>query len=162
MGVDVLRTFILIVLTILGPLAFAFSVFDGLNLPWSNGSALHKHLFMVAGSRHLRYNYGENPGRDLQERYHTFDNPDYIADGTNTVYLVFILIGIIGHFFIPSIAEWVIQAGGVGNLGKGCQRRSSQCSHFCQWSVRGYSGNMAGGLSRVQEDYSGKAIRYGV
>ena len=34
------------------------------------------------------------------------------------VYIVFLCIGIIGYFTIPTVAGWIIQAGGMGGYGR--------------------------------------------
>lgn len=40
------------------------------------------------------------------------NNPNADLDGTNTAYVIFMIIGIIGYFTIPTVAGWIIQAGG--------------------------------------------------
>ena len=39
-------------------------------------------------------------------------DPSYIPDSSNGVYIVFLIIGIIGYFSVPTVAEWIIQSGG--------------------------------------------------
>ena len=41
------------------------------------------------------------------------------------VYIVFMIIGIIGYFTIPTVAGWIIQAGGMGSYG--CLLYTSRC-----------------------------------
>ena len=36
-------------------------------------------------------------------------DPNYIPDSGSGVYIIFLIIGIIGYFTIPTVAEWVIQ-----------------------------------------------------
>lgn len=40
------------------------------------------------------------------------NNPDYSIDNSNSVYIIFMLIGIIGYFTVPTVAGWIVQAGG--------------------------------------------------
>jgi hypothetical protein len=50
------------------------------------------------------------------------NNPNFSIDASNTVYVIFMIIGIIGYFTIPTVANWIISAGGMGayssNIGK--------------------------------------------
>ena len=45
-------------------------------------------------------------------------DPNFIPDGSNSVYIIFMLIGIIGYFTIPTVSNWIIQAGGMGNMSR--------------------------------------------
>ena len=44
-------------------------------------------------------------------------DPTFIPDGSNTVYCIFMIIGIVGYFCVPTVASWIIQAGGAGSYG---------------------------------------------
>ena len=48
----------------------------------------------------------------LQQDIERLANPDFIPDGSNGVYITFLIIGIIGYFTIPTVSNWIIQAGG--------------------------------------------------
>ena len=46
-------------------------------------------------------------------------DPSVVPDLNNTVYIVFLLIGLIGFFPVPTVSGWIVEAGGgVGNYGK--------------------------------------------
>ena len=48
------------------------------------------------------------------------------ADGSNWYYIVFFLIGIVGYFTVPTIAGWIIEAGGgMGNYSKNLVNRQN-------------------------------------
>ena len=114
--IDTVRTFFLIVLAILGPIAFAFSVWDGFQ------STLVQWI-----SRYITV-YLWLPVADLFsailakiqvlilqndiERLTT--DPSFSIDASNGTYIIFMIIGIIGYFTIPSVANWVISAS-IGN-----------------------------------------------
>jgi hypothetical protein len=42
------------------------------------------------------------------------NNPNFSIDASNTVYTIFMLIGIVGYFTVPTVANWIISAGGIG------------------------------------------------
>jgi hypothetical protein len=50
------------------------------------------------------------------------NNPNFSIDASNTLYIIFMLIGIVGYFTIPTVANWIISASGMGaytgNIGK--------------------------------------------
>ena len=37
------------------------------------------------------------------------NNPNVDLDGSNTAYVIFMIIGIIGYFTIPTVAGWIIR-----------------------------------------------------
>lgn len=41
-------------------------------------------------------------------------DPFYFVDSNNSIYILFMVVGIIGYFTIPSVAGWVVQASGFG------------------------------------------------
>ena len=43
-------------------------------------------------------------------------DPNFIPDTSNTVYIIYMIIGIIGYFTVPTVTGWIIQAGGAGNF----------------------------------------------
>ena len=105
-------------LSILGPVAFAFSVWDGFQSTlgqwftryisvylWLPVSDLFSTLLAKLQVLMLQ--------NDIQELQ---NNPDYSIDNSNSVYIIFMLIGIIGYFTVPTVAGWIVQAGGAGNF----------------------------------------------
>ena len=45
------------------------------------------------------------------------NDPNFSIEASNGVYIVFLIIGIICYFTIPTVAGWIIQAGGgIGNV----------------------------------------------
>ena len=39
-------------------------------------------------------------------------DPNYLPDSGSWYYIVFFLIGIVGYFCVPTVAGWIIEAGG--------------------------------------------------
>ena len=89
---DTLRTFFLIVLSILGPLSFAISVYDGFHNTMIQWICQYISIYL--------------------------SDPAYVPDVNNSAYIIFMLIAIVGYFTIPTVSTWVIQASGAGNYGK--------------------------------------------
>lgn len=52
----------------------------------------------------------------LEKDIEMLSDPSFIPDSSNTVYIIFMIIGIVGYFTIPTVTGWIIQAGGAGNF----------------------------------------------
>ena len=117
--IDTLRTFFLIVLAILGPLAFAFSVWDGFQSTMTQWISRYVSVYLWLPVADLfSAILAKIQILILQadiERLAT--DPSFAIDASNGVYIVFTIIGIVGYFTIPTVANWVIQAS-MGNFGR--------------------------------------------
>lgn len=119
--INTLRTFYLIVLAILGPLVFGFAVFDGLHHSLQQWIARYINIFLWLPIANI---FGSIIGQvqqqmikldisQIQSAGDTFFSP------TDTCYLIFLCIGIVGYVSVPSVANYVIHAhGGNGLLNK--------------------------------------------
>lgn len=116
--INTIRTFYLIVLAILGPLVFGLSIFDGLQNTLTIWIARYINIFLwlpvanIFGS--IIAKIQENMLRidlDQIERY-----GDTFFSSSDTGYLIFLIIGIIGYFTVPSVANYIVHAGGANML----------------------------------------------
>jgi conjugative transposon TraJ protein len=119
--INCIRTFYLIVLAILGPLVFGFSVFDGLQHSLTQWISRYINVFLWLPIANI---FGSIIGKvqqqmiqldisQIQSAGDTFFSP------TDTAYLIFLCIGIVGYFSVPSVANYVIHAhGGNGFISK--------------------------------------------
>ena len=106
--IDTLRTFFLIVLSILGPLAFALSVYDGFQSTLTQWISRYISIYLWL------------PVSDLQ-----LSDPNFIPDGSSTIYVIFMIIGIVGYFTIPTVASWIVSAGGTSAYNRNVARAGS-------------------------------------
>ena len=146
--IDTVRTFFLVVLSILGPLAFAFSVWDGFQSTLTQWFARYISVYlwlpvsdlfscMLAKIQVLML---QNDIAELQS------NPEYSIDNSNSVYIVFMLIGIIGYFTVPTVANWIVQAGGAGNYSRNINRSAVKGGGLAAGSAGSLLGNVGGRL----------------
>ncbi|KAA5477494.1 conjugative transposon protein TraJ [Bacteroides caccae] len=124
--IDTLRTFFLIVLSILGPLAFAISVYDGFQstLPQWISCYISIYLWLPVSdlfSSVLARIQTLMLQKDIQE----LSDPNFIPDGSSTVYVIFMIIGIVGYFTIPTVASWIVSAGGTSAYNRNVARAGS-------------------------------------
>ena len=117
--IDTLRTFFLIVLSILGPLAFAISDADGFQSTLTQWITRYISIYLwlpVADlfSSVLARIQTLMLQRDIEE----LSDPNFIPDGSNSVYIIFMIIGIVGYFTIPTVAGWIVSAGGTSGYNR--------------------------------------------
>jgi conjugative transposon TraJ protein len=119
--INTIRTFYLIVLAILGPLVFGFAVFDGLQHTLTQWLARYINIFLWLPIANV---FGSIIGKVQQQMLQLDINQiqssgDTFFSPTDTCYLIFLCIGIVGYFCVPSVANYVIHAhGGNGLLNK--------------------------------------------
>lgn len=112
--INTIRTFYLIVLAILGPLVFGISVFDGFAHTLTTWVARYINIFLWLPVANI---FGSIIGK-VQEKMIALDIQqiqdagDTFFSSTDTAYLIFMIIGIIGYFTVPSVANYIIHAGG--------------------------------------------------
>jgi len=117
--IDTIRTFFLIVLAILGPIAFAISVYDGFQATLTQWITRYISVYLWLPVSDL---FSSILARIqvlmLQKDIQELSDPNFIPDRSNSVYIIFMIIGIIGYFTIPTVSNWIIQAGGMGNMSR--------------------------------------------
>lgn len=153
--IDTIRTFYLVVLSILGPIAFAISVFDGFQATLTQWLAKYISVYLWLPVADL---FGAVLARlqvlSLQRDMELMAaDPFYMFDSSNAVYLVFMLIGICGYFTVPSVASWIVQAGGFGSYNRLVTRSGSAVGHY----AAGHAGALAGNLwGRTKQMFNSK------
>lgn len=112
--INTVRIFYLIVLAILGPLVFGFAVFDGFQHTLTVWLARYINVFMWLPVANI---FSKILGT-IQEKMLLIDLAQIGKEGdtffspTDMAYLVFLLIGIVGYFHVPSVANYIINASG--------------------------------------------------
>ena len=133
--IDTLRTFFLIVLSILGPVSFAISCWDGFQASLSQWFVCYISIYLWLPVSDL---FSSVLARIqvlmLQRDIERLSDPDFIPDSSNAVYITFLIIGIIGYFTIPTVSNWIVQAG---------WRRCRQLPQECE--PKGIPGRFPGG-----------------
>jgi conjugative transposon TraJ protein len=116
--INTIRTFYLIVLAILGPIVFGLAVFDGFQHTLTVWLAKYLNVFLWLPVANI---FGAIIGK-VQENMLKIDigqvqqSGDTFFSSTDTAYLVFLIIGTIGYFTVPSVAGYIVNAGGMNGL----------------------------------------------
>lgn len=151
LAIDTIRTFFLIVLAILGPISFAISVWDGFQntlVQWIC-RYIQTYLWLPVAdlfSTILAKIQVLMLQNDISE---LTNNPNVDIDGSNTAYCLFMVIGIIGYFTIPTVAGWIIQAGGMGSYNRSINNTAMQGGSWAGSIAGGISGNVAGRVGKL-------------
>ena len=145
---DTLRTFFLIVLSILGPLSFAISVYDGFHNTMIQWICQYISIYLWLPVSDLFSSVlARIQTLMLQRDIEQLSDPNFIPDSSNAVYITFLIIGIIGYFTIPTVANWIVQAGGgAGNYGKNVNQAASKTGSIVGGAAGATVGNVAGRL----------------
>lgn len=122
---DTLRTFFLVILSILAPLVFALSCFDGLQASLTNWLTRYIGIYLWLPISDL---FSAMLSRIqvlmVQKNIANLDDPSFIPDSQDSVYIIFLIIGILGYFMIPTVADWIVKSGGAGNYQKTINNRA--------------------------------------
>ena len=112
--INTMRTFHLIVLAIIGPIAFGISVFDGFQHTLSGWIARYINIYLWLPVANI---FGAIIAV-IQQKMIELDISQIKTQGDTTfgahdsAYLIFLIIGIVGYFSVPSVAGYIIHAGG--------------------------------------------------
>lgn len=147
--IDTLRTFNLVVLSILGPLVFGIAVFDGFQHTLVQWLARYINIYLWLPVANI---FGGIIGK-IQEKMIALDIRQVEAAGdtffssTDTAYLIFMIIGIVGYFTVPSIANYIIHASG-----------GSALTHKVTNIMTGSAGSLTAGSGNTTSNhgYTGK------
>lgn len=145
--IDTIRTFFLIVLSILGPIAFAISVYDGFQSTMTQWITRYISVYMWLPVSDL---FSSVLARIqvlmLTKDIEAMSDPTFIPDSSNTVYMVFLIIGIFGYFTIPTVANWIIMAGGVSGANRAMNTTAAKAGNVAAAGAGAAVGNVAGKL----------------
>lgn len=158
--IDTIRTFFLVVLAILGPIAFAISVWDGFQSTLTQWICRYiqvylwlpvSDLFSTILAR-IQILMLQNDISELQ------NNPNFSIEASNGVYIVFLIIGIIGYFTIPTVAGWIIQAGGMGSYNRTINNIAGTAGKRASGVAGAAVGNVAGRAGHLVKAAGSKAM----
>lgn len=116
--INTLRTFFMVVLTVLGPLVLGFSVFDGFQHTLTVWLARYINIYLWLPVASI---FGSILGQIQQEMLkldiaQIGENGGTVFSETDIAYLIFLIIGIVGYFSVPNVANYIVNAGGGNSL----------------------------------------------
>ncbi len=84
----------------------------------------------------------------LTKDIEALQDPNYIPDSSSSVYTIFMLIGIVGFFTIPTVSNWIIQAGGMGNYNRNVNQSAQKAGNVAAATAGSIAGNITGRLTK--------------
>lgn len=145
--IDTIRTFFLIVLSILGPIAFAISVWDGFQSTLTQWLTRYVSVYLWLPVADLfSAMLAKIQSLIIERDIEMLADPSFIPDTSNTVYIIFMIIGIVGYFTIPTVTGWIIQAGGAGNFTRNINQTAMKAGNVAGAGVGSTAGNIGGQL----------------
>lgn len=155
LSINTVRTFFLIVLAILGPLVFGLSVFDGFQHSLHQWLARYINIFLWLPIANI---FGSIIGT-VQQNMLKLDiaqiqsQGDTFFSSTDTAYCIFLLIGIVGYFCVPTVANFVVHAHG----GNGMLQRINSLTTGGISTAASTMGSVATASGNVAEAGAGRA-----
>ncbi len=146
--IDTIRTFQLVVLAILGPLVFGLAVFDGFQHTLTVWAARYINVFLWLPVANI---FSAILGK-IQEKMLALDIAQVEGAGdtffstTDTGYLIFLVMGIVGYFTVPSVANYIVHASGGNTLLYKVNNLLSSTSRSAVHTVSGGAGMVADAL----------------
>ena len=146
--IDTLRTFFLVVLSILGPIAFALSVWDGFQSTLTQWICRYISIYLWLPVADIFSTIlAKIQVLMLQNDITAMESdPNFMVDASSGVYIIFMIIGIIGYFTIPTVANWIIQAGGGGNYNRNVNAVAGRAGGVVGSAAGATAGNVSGRL----------------
>ena len=145
--IDTIRTFFLIVLSILGPIAVAISVWDGFQSTLTQWLTRYVSVYLWLPVADLFSSMlAKIQSLIIEKDIAMLADPTYIPDTSNTVYIIFMIIGIVGYFTIPTVTGWIIQAGGAGNFTRNVNQAAMKTGNIAGAGTGSAVGNIGGRL----------------
>ena len=149
--IDTIRTFFLVVLAILGPIAFAISVWDGFQSTLTQWICRYIQVYLwLPVSDMFSTILAKIQVLMLQSDIERMQaDPNFSLDSSDGVYIIFMIIGIIGYFTIPTVAGWIIQAGGMGSYGRNVNQTAGRAGSIAGSVAGAAAGNVVGRAGKL-------------
>lgn len=110
--IDTLRTFFLIVLTILGPISFALSVFDVFSSSATQWLTRYTAIYLWSAIANVFSGILARIQTVMYEHeIETLRSGESLSSEAEMTSIIFMIIGILGYTAIPSVSAWIIGSG---------------------------------------------------
>ena len=114
-------------------------------------SRIRGNVYVRFGGEHPKTHRSNTAGRWMLslhiERMQA--DPNFSLDSSDGVYIIFMIIGIIGYFTIPTVAGWIIQAGGMGSYGRNVNQTAGRAGSMAGSVAGAAAGNVVGRAGKL-------------
>lgn len=142
--VNTIRTFFLIILSIIGPISFGFAIWPGFEGTLTNWLSRYINTFLWLPVANI---FGAITAkievmmldRDIAQIQQGRD-----LEAADTGYMIFLVIAICGYFTVPSVAGWIVAASGMSNITKFATNQAGAVTNMAASTAGGVAGQVAG------------------
>jgi conjugative transposon TraJ protein len=143
---------------------FGIAVFDGFQHTLTVWLARYINIFLWLPVANI---FGAIIGK-IQEKMLKVDlsqiqwNGDTFFSSTDAAYLIFLIIGIVGYFTVPSVANYIVNAGGGGAMVQKVTSLFSTTSRTAVNTMSGSAGMVADAMGNAAGRISSSMSSYGM
>ena len=142
--INTIRTFFLIILSIIGPISFGFAIWPGFEGTLSNWFSRYVNVFMWLPVANI---FGAIIAK-IQVMMITLDIAQIQANGelekADLGYMIFLVIAICGYFTVPSVASWIVSASGLTNITRFATTQGANTASMASAATGGAGGQLVG------------------
>lgn len=142
--INTIRTFFLIILSIVGPISFGFAIWPGFEGTLTNWFSRYINTFLWLPIANI---FGAIIAK-IQVMMLHMDIAQIRSGGdleaADMGYMIFLVIAICGYFTVPSVAGWVVAASGMSNITRFITNKSTSMASTAASAAGGIAGQVAG------------------
>jgi len=142
--INTIRTFFLIILSIIGPISFGFAIWPGFESTLSNWFARYINVFLWLPVANI---FGAIIAK-IQVMMLNLDIAQIQNNGdlekADYGYMIFLVIAIAGYFTVPSVAGWIVAASGMSNITRFATSAGGNAANMAGAAAGAGAGQLAG------------------
>jgi conjugative transposon TraJ protein len=154
--INTIRTFFLIILSIIGPISFGFAIWPGFESTLTNWFSRYINVFLwlpvanifgaiIAKIQVMMLNLDI---AQLQNSSSDLEKADY-------GYMIFLVIAIAGYFTVPSVSSWIVSASGLTNITRFATGAGGNAANIAGAAAGGAAGQVAGRAMAAGKQFFG-------
>jgi conjugative transposon TraJ protein len=154
--INTIRTFFLIILSIVGPISFGFAIWPGFEGTLTNWFSRYINVFMwlpvanifgaiIAKIQVMMLNLDITA---LESNSSDLEKADY-------GYMLFLVIAIAGYFTVPSVAGWIVSASGLTNITRFANQGGANAANMAGAAAGGATGQVVGRAMAAGKSFFG-------
>jgi conjugative transposon TraJ protein len=145
--INTIRTFFLIILSIIGPISFGFAIWPGFEGTLSNWFSRYINVFLWLPVANI---FGAIIAK-IQVMMLNLDISQIQASTSSTDlekadygYMIFLVIAIAGYFTVPSVASWIVSASGLTNITRYANTQGGNAASMASSAAGAAGGQVVG------------------
>ena len=142
--INTIRTFFLIILSIIGPISFGFAIWPGFEGTLTNWIARYINVFLWLPVANI---FGAITAK-IQVMMLNVDIAQIQTGGdleaADMGYMIFLVIAICGYFTVPSVASWIVAASGMSNVLRFATNQGGSVTNMAASAAGGVAGQAVG------------------